>query len=194
MVQLEAVGMRKTILQAATRLFVSNGYSAISMREIAEACGISKAALYYHFKDKEELLLEIFRDYLRETSRLIDASQSQDGSPRERIEALARAIFAQPPDQRGIIRLAIQEMANIRPAARADFGTLYHDQFIGRINAVLARGVEQGQLRPVDVSLASWIFLGMMYPFFFPGQERALDEEQVIQHVVSIFFEGVKPA
>ena len=57
---------RERIIAEATRLFVAFGYHRISMREIAEATGISKAGLYYHFRDKEELILEILHSNLVE--------------------------------------------------------------------------------------------------------------------------------
>jgi len=52
------------ILHEATRLFVDRGYHALSMREIAEAVGVSKAGLYYHFEDKEDLFLAILTNNL----------------------------------------------------------------------------------------------------------------------------------
>ena len=47
---------RQRILDTATDLFVERGYEATSLREIAEAVGVTKAALYYHFTSKDELL------------------------------------------------------------------------------------------------------------------------------------------
>jgi hypothetical protein len=45
---------RAAILEAAKLLFMQDGFRGISMRQIAEAVGVTKAALYYHFKDKEQ--------------------------------------------------------------------------------------------------------------------------------------------
>ena len=47
---------RQRILDAATELFIERGYEATSLREIAERVGVTKAALYYHFPGKEDLL------------------------------------------------------------------------------------------------------------------------------------------
>jgi AcrR family transcriptional regulator len=55
----EASDITARIIEEATCLFVASGYCGISMREIAEAVGISKAGLYYHFRDKEDLFLAI---------------------------------------------------------------------------------------------------------------------------------------
>lgn len=56
------VNMHETaeiILEKAHELFVEKGYERSSMREIAERVGISKAALYHHFKNKEEILFTL---------------------------------------------------------------------------------------------------------------------------------------
>jgi DNA-binding transcriptional regulator YbjK len=49
--------LRQQILSTAKILFIQQGYHGLSMRQIAEALGVSKAALYYYFRDKEELLI-----------------------------------------------------------------------------------------------------------------------------------------
>ena len=47
---------RETILARAAALFAKNGYSATSMNEVAEACGVSKPSLYHYVSDKHQLL------------------------------------------------------------------------------------------------------------------------------------------
>ena len=50
-----------TICREAARLFATKGVEAISMRDVADACGITVAALYYHFSSKEDLYEEVGR-------------------------------------------------------------------------------------------------------------------------------------
>ena len=54
------IDSRETILTAAARLFVEFGHRGIAMRQIAEAVGVTKAALYYYFSDKSQILLRCF--------------------------------------------------------------------------------------------------------------------------------------
>ena len=51
--------MRERILDVALELFNEQGYDKTSLREIAERLGVTKAALYYHFERKEDILLEL---------------------------------------------------------------------------------------------------------------------------------------
>jgi AcrR family transcriptional regulator len=55
----EQTDTRERILDVALELFNSKGYDATSLREIAERLGVTKAALYYHFERKEDILLEL---------------------------------------------------------------------------------------------------------------------------------------
>ena len=55
---------RDRILAAALDLFIEQGYDKTSLREIAEQVGVTKAALYYHFESKEEILRTLFKPVL----------------------------------------------------------------------------------------------------------------------------------
>jgi AcrR family transcriptional regulator len=50
---------RAEILEAAERIFVAHGYEAATIRKIADEVGVSSTALYMHFRDKDQILLEI---------------------------------------------------------------------------------------------------------------------------------------
>ncbi len=183
--------MRAHILAEATHLFVAKGYNGVSMREIAQASGVSKAGLYYHFADKEELFLMILQEYLQRLSDGLDEIFQKDAGARQQVQALVSLIFAQPPEERAIIHLAGQELANVHPEKRVGFLSLYHEQFIGKIEGLLARGMAAGELRSIDPATAAWILLGMMYPFFHPGQGQTAPDERTTDSIVSVFFEGL---
>jgi AcrR family transcriptional regulator len=53
------VGTRERILDAALNLFIEKGFDKTSLREIAEQLGVTKAALYYHFASKEDILMAL---------------------------------------------------------------------------------------------------------------------------------------
>ena len=192
MALIETTGMRQTILHEAARLFTRSGYNAVSMREIAEACGgITKAALYYHFKDKEDLMVAILSDYLAEMGRLIGECRAAEHTARGRLSRFIRAIFAQPIEYRAIIRLASQEMPNLSPQARTGFGLIYQQKFIGPLAEIIGEGMQNGELHPANSHQAVWLLLGMMYPFFYPSQERTIDLEAVIDLMITVFFDGI---
>ncbi len=203
----ETADSRAAILDAAKRLFMQDGYRGISMRQIAEAVGVTKAALYYHFHDKEDLFIAIVEQYLLEMSALIDqvtalgsgaagsgaaGSGAAGAGAREQVSELVRRILAQPPEQRSIIRLASQELGNIHPHHRARFLALYHDRFVGRITALLQMGMSRGELRTMDPNVATWSLLGMMYPYFHPTPPtQSAPTPALIDQLLQIYFDGM---
>ena len=183
--------LRERILAEATRLFVTHGYNGISMREIAEAVGVSKAGLYYHFRDKQDLFLAILTDDLHAIERIVVAAREPGGPARRQVERLVRLLFAQPAERRAIIRLAGQEIAHLDEAARADFARRYYDKFIGQVAALLQGGIERGELRPHDPLTLTWLLLGMIYPFFSASPARGPHPpDQAIELLLQVFFEG----
>ena len=186
-----AQATRKHILKEATRLFVAQGYRGLSMRQLAEQVGVSKAGLYYHFRDKESLFLAILTENLLETEKIIQQARAQGDSTRDVIERIFRGIFARSPEQQAIIRLASQEAGHLRPETRQAFRRLYHQKFTFQIQAILQEGVDAGELRQMDAGQAAWVLLGMMYPYFYPSHRAEIGEPQAaLAMMLTIFFEG----
>ncbi len=68
--QLDPVGTRRAILEAATKLFSESGFAATSMGGIAECAGVTKSLIQYHFHTKEELWEEVV---MTQAKPLLDA-------------------------------------------------------------------------------------------------------------------------
>jgi AcrR family transcriptional regulator len=188
----EVSDLRVQIIRAAKRLLVDQGYHGLSMREVAGAVGVSKAALYYHFQDKEQMLLAILSSYLDDIEALIDDIQAQSQDSRERIYLLVARILQQPAEQRAIIRLASQEMPQLSDNARKNFDRLYHRKFLRKIEAMIASGIQRGDLRTVDPNVATWTLLGMMYPYFYPAHAAELPApNDVAEQLATIFLDGL---
>jgi AcrR family transcriptional regulator len=162
------------------------------MREIAEDVGVSKAALYYHFNDKEELLLAVLEAYLDEIGALFDNLQRDQTTCRQQICFLVESILAQPVEQRALIRLSSQEMPQLSGPARQSIYRAYHEKFIDRIQAIMEAGMNRKELRPIDPAIAAWTLLGMLYPYFYPIHASDLPEPaNVAEAITSIFLDGI---
>lgn len=81
---------RQRIQDVALELFAEQGYEKTSLREIAEHLDVTKAALYYHFKTKEEILVGIFEDLSRPMEDLIEWGRQQPHSLETKQEIIRR--------------------------------------------------------------------------------------------------------
>ncbi|GAA3103169.1 TetR/AcrR family transcriptional regulator [Streptosporangium carneum] len=86
----ENADTRTRIQEIALKLFVEQGYEATSLREIAEELGVTKAALYYHFKSKDEIVTSLAEDRLREVEELVEWAKDQPRNDEARRELIRR--------------------------------------------------------------------------------------------------------
>jgi AcrR family transcriptional regulator len=186
------IGLREQILETATGMFIQQGYHGLAMRQISEALGVSKAALYYHFKDKEELFLAVLSGYLNEIEIAIDQIQAAPVSSREHIRMFVEYILKQPVEQRAVMRLGSQEMVQLSAASRKSFGKIYRDKFIGKLVSIYQAGIDRSEFQPLDAEVATWALLGIMYPYFYPAHTGKTPlASETIQEIVNIYLNGV---
>lgn len=86
--QARAAQTRAQILTAAAGLFAERGYPHTSIAQIAEQVGMTKGAVYFHFRDKEDIAAEIVRELYNRWRVRIDEAQAMDLPPMETIQAL----------------------------------------------------------------------------------------------------------
>jgi AcrR family transcriptional regulator len=99
---------REQVLHAAAQLFVTQGFSATSTREIAEKVGIRQASLYYHFTGKDEILAELLERSVRPTVDRVEQIEklTASESPETALYLLALVdinTLAEAPDNIGTL-------------------------------------------------------------------------------------------
>jgi AcrR family transcriptional regulator len=83
---------RSRAQKVALELFAEQGYEKTSLREIAERLGVTKAALYYHFKSKEDIVHSLTDDYFADFDALLDWAKGQPVTEQARHEVLDRYV------------------------------------------------------------------------------------------------------
>lgn len=149
------------IVSAAARLFASDGYHEIGMREIADALGIRGASLYHHYSSKEEILfaicLTVSEEPVGRTLPLLDEA----GTPTSRLAALVRGHVLHLVERQVEHLVGRHEMAALTPQHRAvvDGHRRYYQR---RVHDTIAAGVRAGELHVADVRLATLALLDML--------------------------------
>jgi AcrR family transcriptional regulator len=124
-------GTRERIQSIALELFAEQGYEKTSLREIAERLGVTKAALYYHFKSKEDIVRSFIEDYRAELEQVIAWGASQPRTPETRAEILRRYTGI-VGEQLAVIRFMEQNQAAMH-TLMSDSGArkkMFRDQFM----------------------------------------------------------------
>ena len=184
--------MRERILETATSMFVERGYDGVAMREISDACGITKAALYHHFAGKADLLSEIFAVYLDEMAALIATGLASGGPAEDRLRRIIRGMFALPVERRAILRLAMHDVGSLEPEQRATFGVAYREKFLAPMQGLIDEGLVSGEFAAKDPELVIWMLLGTVYPFFAPSRGREVEtDDSTADDLLDVFCRGL---
>lgn len=185
--------LQDEILNTARRLFIVHGYHGLSMRTIAERIGVSKAALYYHFEDKQALFLAILRKSLQEMEVQLDRCVQAGSTAEERIELFVRDILQQPPENRAVIRLASQELGQLGDRSRQAFETEYQKHFLDKLDCVFEDGIANGEFRQLEPRLLTWALLGLLYPYYYPPHDATtVTVPPLEKQITTIFFDGIR--
>ncbi|MFI7101724.1 TetR/AcrR family transcriptional regulator [Streptomyces sp. NPDC050161] len=81
---------RQRIQDVALELFSEHGYEKTSLREIAEKLDVTKAALYYHFKTKEDIVIGLFQDLAAPIDELVTWAEGQPRTLETKTEVIRR--------------------------------------------------------------------------------------------------------
>lgn len=111
---------REKIRAVALELFAEQGYEKTSLREIAERLGVTKAALYYHFKSKEDIVASLFEDVEHEVEEIIGWAEAQPPTLETRRELIRR--YAAMTRHRGhaLIRFMQENHTAVQEVKAAD--------------------------------------------------------------------------
>lgn len=102
----DAASTRTAILRKAAELFAERGYDAVSVREIVEAAGITKPALYYHFGSKEGLAQAVVSDFFSAARSLREEIFRRCRDVREALTSAARGMAELARDRRHTLAFA----------------------------------------------------------------------------------------
>lgn len=185
--------MHDRISETATSLFVERGFSGVAMREISEACGITKAALYYHFASKAQLLYAICEDYLDGNAAVVEAAVLDGGTSEAQLRRLVRGLFAVPGERRAILRLALHDLDRLDDEDQKVFFEAYRERFTDPVKRIFTQGAANGEFRPFDPALLVWFMVGMAYPYFgLPESTSVATGPDTVDRLLDVFIDGLK--
>ena len=138
---------RRQVLDAAVKTLAKRGLAATSIQDIADAAGLSKGAVHYHFESKDELL-----------ERVLDRCC-------ESIEARVRAVFDEPGSPMDRVRRAIFEMWAVRRDGIPEMQVLGELHTLSRqnepIRAALAIALRKAREQIIEVGLNRLVEMGL---------------------------------
>ena len=148
-----AAERRQAIIEAALDEFISRGFTATRLDDVAKRAGVAKGTIYLHFKDKESMFEELIRTALVPLIGRMTAPPPIGGSVRDAIEGFAENFIREVATTRrgDIVRLIVAE--GPRFPEIADF---YYREVVSRgltgMRALIELGIARGEIQQKDLA------------------------------------------
>ena len=186
----DAIARRQAVL---AETFAARGFDETRMEDLAEAAGIPKATLYYHFAGKEEIVAWLLRSTLSEMGEAVAKAAEGPGPARRRLEGVVRAQLRVMAERPATCRILIADLgrAGRMPDIAEGVGRAFHRPVL----RLLAEGATDGSWPKVKdaEAVASAIFGAVVIPALDQlVRSGSLDPSQLARPVLRLVFSGVE--
>jgi AcrR family transcriptional regulator len=183
---------RERILDEARTRFLTNGYAETSMQEIADAVGMTKPALYYHFKDKQDLLLAVMEREMTVALTVFQENLTADKSLGKRLERGAVWSFSSIQGDFGRL---MADMHRVLPTeCILDFKRA-HPMPVDMVRQILDEAKANGEVGcDIDTEILARLYVGMIFGQLAIRHSEAApdtDPERLGAIVARVFMEGI---
>lgn len=197
----EKLARREAIIACARELFLSKGFNATTMDEIAQRAELSKGTLYLYFSSKEELYVTVMSEGLKILFDRIEETFKLDLPPDQVIRKLGEVYYRYYLDHRDYFRILFflehgdvsKQLPRELIQENLDKGVRCLQLFAG----VVQNGMEEGIFSPVDPRKAALAFWGATNGILFLFEEElnreiiGMDVAQLIYYTLDLFIKGL---
>ncbi|HEX3238895.1 MAG TPA: TetR/AcrR family transcriptional regulator [Solirubrobacterales bacterium] len=143
-VALRQEARRREVMEAAVAIFSERGYRAASMADVAARLGMGKASLYHYVGSKEELLIELYEDVLRESVIAARRIAASEGAALDALAELIADRVAYTCHNRALLRIFFEEEAELPQRQQARLFSVRHE-YEETLLEVVAAGEAAGE-------------------------------------------------
>ncbi len=145
----------------AEALFAERGFDGASIREIAEQAGATKALIYHYYDNKEALYQTLLEDAVSGVVTQIEAIAADGTEPEAQLRAVVQVFIDAYHDAPHRFQM-VQRTIDDHHAVAAVLAERWFSRAHRAVQAIVARGVRQGELKPLPVQMAPLAIIGLV--------------------------------
>lgn len=187
---------KEKIIKYAFDLFAEKGYSETSVDDIVKASGISKGGIYYYFKSKEDIFLEIAKDRLRQRHSVINDSENTDSSKKKIINYIKWTLT-------GFLDEKIQKMSRFtfefwsvlsRNPNMEHKAKERYEIFYDILAEIFEEGIDKGEFKEdIDIESMVYIILSTMDGIGFVNSVMGIRmTEEVVENYIDMILKKIE--
>lgn len=183
---------RKTeIITVAAQLFKEKGYSAVTMRDIAQAMNIKAASLYNHIKSKQEILVLIIIEIAEEFTSTILQIVSSDESTIEKLKKVIQLhidITVRNPDALACLNNDWMHLEEEKLTYFIKMREEYEEHF----RTIIKHGIAQGELKNLNVEVMIFSTLSTLRTLYlWYGKKKSPNESVLKTAMTEVLLQGI---
>jgi len=148
---------RSALLDAARTLWTERGYSAVSTEEIVRAGGVTRGALYHHFRDKQDLFRAVFETIEQEMAERVATAALSETDPWQQ-QMLATGAFLDNCLDPAVQRIALTDAPSV--LGLAEWREIEERYGLGLVQAAVQNLIDQGLIEDQPVEPLAHLLLG----------------------------------
>jgi AcrR family transcriptional regulator len=187
---------KEKIQNVAIKMFSGKGYTETSMREISAELNISKAALYYHFSNKEEIFVSIIENIFKEIIKFNKELASQNIPTweilKKWIEHTVNSSVKKDNIGQLIRQIMMGKFKNV--SNNIDIFSFINVNF-EILNSVMKKGIEEKEIRSdIDSKFLTISFLGLLHSVLGPmrNNTKNLTNKKISESLYKLIYDGMK--
>ncbi|MGV3765711.1 MAG: TetR/AcrR family transcriptional regulator [Chitinophagaceae bacterium] len=183
---------KEAIIETASHLFREKGFSATSMRDLAEKVGVEAASLYNHIQSKAELLQEICFRVANQFITHIDAIERNEDPALHKLEAIIRFHIRMMLDQYENVYISDHEWRHLPEPYLSNFLN-QRRSYRKRLAALIEKGIQQGEMKNIEPYVAVLTILSAISGLeSWQRSRKSIPPETMEDNMVKYLIEGIK--
>lgn len=182
---------KEEIVAVAATLFKEKGFSAVSMRDIAQKMDIKAASLYNHIKGKQEILASLVLTVANEFTSSMLTITSEKLTPLDTIRKIIEIHIDITVNHSEAIAALNNDWMHLDGKGLLDFIAM-RDQYEANFRSVIKQGIESGELQPKHPEVILFSILSTLRTLYLWNEKRGKLEVNVLKkELVSVLISGI---
>ena len=184
---------KEELLQKISDLFAKQGYEKTSIRDIAAHLGMTNAGLYYYFKNKQQMLIDIMNQGLDDALSRMRMELPQMKSAEERIGWIVRAQIAFYAKNKSQTKASIHEIGTTLEAKQAKVMGKKQQEYVRFVRQAVEQIIQEHPYITISTEVATYSLLGMLnWLVHWYDPEGKVSPDELASNITGIFLVGLK--
>lgn len=181
---------KSEIIKTAAKLFKLMGYSAVTMRDLAQEMGIKAASLYNHINSKQEILELILIQIAEEFTSGMQQILMSDNTNIDKLKGVIHLhvkLASENPDGMAVLNNDWMHLQNDR-----EYYLQLRKQYEGNLTAIISNGIQQNEIKNINPDVVMFSLLSTLrYLFVWIPKKEEIDVNNLTSQLVEVLIGGI---